>query len=303
MPSEASLSLQLIRWIIRIYGNKFTQETFPKLKAMIERRTYPQPAPIPGRFRRFAGIQVGEVNHQQVFTLSSLKNRQLIHIIYTHGGAYFQGLHFIHWLIIHQLIQYLGATVTVPIYPLTPEHSYRDAFPMLKAIYQEVLEKSPGQAIILCGDSAGGGLALAQAIHYRNLGLPLPQRVVLFSPWLDITLSNPDAARMASQDIILGIPGLVQCGKWWAGGDNPHSPLLSPIFGDLSGLPPIDVFIGTKELLLPDARKLAQVVPGAGGIVNLHETPGAFHDFVAATITPESKKVFDILQREMMITP
>ena len=106
-------------------------------------------------------------------------------------------------------------------------------------------------------------------------------------------MSNPGAAAVEPQDVMLGLPGLVQCGKWWAGGDDPHSPLLSPIFGDFSGMPPIDVFQGTRDVLIADARMLCEKVSAVGGAIRLFEYPGAFHVFVAATFTPEARDAFD----------
>ena len=115
--------------------------------------------------------------------------------------------------------------------------------------------------------------------------------MILFSPWLDITMSNPDAVAIEHHDALLGIPALVQCGRWWAGGDDPRSPLLSPIFGDLSGLPPIDVYHGTADLLIADARKLNERVSAAGGTMYLLEYPGACHVFVS--VLPEARDAFD----------
>ena len=300
MKSKPSLSMRLVEFALKIPGNSFNAAGFLKFITKLENRTYPSPAPVPGNFRRFANIQEYELQDRQVFTLSPLQNQQPIHIIYTHGGAYTQPLVIIHWFIIQELIRNLGATVTVPIYPLAPEYTHRDAFPFLKRVYQKVLDDFPAHKIVLCGDSAGGGLALAQAMHYRDLGLPIPHHIVLFSPWLDITLANPSAAELEPQDTLLGIPGLVQCGLWWAAGDDPRSPLLSPIYGDLVGLPPIELFIGTKELLLPDAQKLNALATEAGVILNLHQFPGAFHVFVAATFTPEAKHVFSQLTHVLL---
>ncbi len=89
------------------------------------------------------------------FTLSPLQNSQPFYIIYTQGIAYFQRLVLIHWMIIGKLIKHLGASLTVPIYPLTPEHTYRDTFPMLEAFYRDVLKKCPDRKILSCSDLAG----------------------------------------------------------------------------------------------------------------------------------------------------
>lgn len=294
MDFKLSFSLKLFELFIRMQGKVFNAEGFPRFRNKIEQRSYPAPAPMPRNFRKLFHTQEYQVDGHPVFTIAPRhgKGKASIQVIYTHGGAYFGALQWIHWSIIRQLVERVGAQVTVPIYPLAPEHTYRDAFPMLEGVYRKVLNETPNEKIVLCGDSAGGGFALAQALHYRDLGLRLPDRLVLFSPWLDITMSNPDIALVEPHDIMLGTPGLLQCGVWWAGGDDPRSPLLSPIFGDLAGMPPMDLFMGTAELFIADARKLKEKVIAAGGLVNVYEYPGAFHVFVGATITPESKRAF-----------
>ena len=293
MDFNPSFSLKLFELFIRMQGKVFNAEGFPRYRNKIEQRSYPDPAPMPRNFKKLFHTQAQQVDGHSVFTIAPRHGKPSIQVIYTHGGAYINALQWIHWSIIQQLVERVGAQVTVPIYPLAPEHTYRDAFPMLEGVYRKVLHETPNDKIVLCGDSAGGGFALAQALHFRDMGLRLPDRIVLFSPWVDITMSNPDIALVEPQDIMLGTPGLLQCGKWWAGGDDPRSPLLSPTFGNLAGLPPIDLFMGTSELFIADVRKLKEKITATSGIVNLYEYPKAFHVFVGATITPESKNVFD----------
>ncbi len=105
-------------------------------------------------------------------------------------------------------------------------------------------------------------------------------------------MSNPAAAALEKRDILLGIQVLVMCGQWWAGGEDVRDPLLSPLFGDLSNLPPVDIFQGTEDLLTPDVRLLEEKISQAGGDVNLYEYTGAGHVFVGATFTPEAGHVF-----------
>lgn len=264
-----------------------------------QQRDYPAPAPIPGSLRERCGIREEQVQGQPVFTLIPKAGWSAAHIIYTHGGGYVDALRTPHWWIIDRLIEETGATVTVPIYPLAPEHTYRTAYALLEAVYRAVTEATPAARVVLCGDSAGGGLALGQAMHYRDLGLPLPGRVILFSPWVDITGSNPAAAVVETYDPMLALSGMIEIGRWWAGGDDRRSPLLSPLYGDLSGLPPLDVFQGTYDVLLPDARKLKEGVDAAGGEIHLYEYPGAFHVFVGATFTPEAHDAFQKVARSV----
>lgn len=201
-------------------------------------RTYPQPATVPDSLQLRAFINEEEVDGHVVYTLKPKEGRSEWHLIYTHGGAFVEALISPHWYIIEQLILQTGATVTVPLYPLTPEHTYREALPFLTAVYKRTLINTPAEKIILCGDSAGGNLALTQTLHYRDLGLPLPGRLLLFSPWLDLTLTHPDIATIEPHDPMLARPGLREAAEWWAGGDPLTLPLLSPLYADVRGLPP-----------------------------------------------------------------
>ena len=133
-----------------------------------------------------------------------------------------------HWDIIDQLMRVTGATISVPHYPLAPEHLHGEAFAMLEAHYRALVAMMPAKQIILCGDSAGGNLAIGQAIRYRDAGLPLPGHLILFAPWLDLTMTNPECAKVQSHDPMLWNGELAICGKWWAGTEDPASPALSP---------------------------------------------------------------------------
>lgn len=170
-------------------------------------------------------------------------------------------------------------------------------------MYERVLATTPAQHVILCGDSAGGNLALTQALHYRDRHLPLPGRVMLFSPWLDLTLTHPDVASIEPQDPMLARPGPREAATWWAGGDPLSLPLLSPLHADLRGLPPVDVFQGTLDILWPDTQRFAEQVAAAGGHVHLHTYPGAFHVFPATTYTPEAQDVFRTIRQLLNARP
>ena len=214
----------------------------PRWQKLIERRKHSLPMPMSKGLRRGFDIQEQLVNGRPVFTISPRESEPVGTILYTHGGAYVNTLSIFHWMILQALAENVGARLVVPAYPLAPEQTYQAAFDQLEIIYRNLLDTYPQQPLFLCGDSAGGGLALAQALYYRELGLPMPQRIVLFSPWLDLSMSNPAAATLEKRDILLGIQVLVTCGQWWAGAEDVHAPLLSPLFGDLSNLPPVDIF-------------------------------------------------------------
>ena len=258
----------------------------------VEGRADPPPAPAPrGIMTRFQ-VDEAEVQGRPVFTVAPRQARRPVQILYVHGGGFVSPLSSFHWTVIRTLIEYTGAAVTIPIYPLAPVHNYRAAYPLLDDVYCRLLHDHPDGPVCFCGDSAGGGLALAHAMRCRDSGLRLPDCLVLLSPWVDLTMSNPEAALLEAEDVMLGISSLMQAGAWWAGGDDPRSPLVSPIFGDLSGLPPVYVFQGTADVLAPDARRLHDAVAQAGGTIELYEYTGAFHVFVGAPFTPEAKDAF-----------
>jgi acetyl esterase/lipase len=121
--------------------------------------------------------------------------------------------------------------------------------------------------------------------------LPLPGHVILFAPFLDLTLSDPQALELEPRDLMQEAEPLRKAGRWWAGTVDPRSPTLSPLYGDFGGLPPIQLYVGTDDVFLPDARTLRDRVVADGGTIRLDETEGGFHVFVGATFT-EARRVF-----------
>jgi len=262
-------------------------------------REYPASAAVTEGVRACCDVRDERVLGQTVYTLTPRGHASGWHVVYTHGGGFVYPLRALHWEVIEALVRHTGASVTVPIYPLAPEHQFLETFRLLEHVYRTLLHHVPASRIVLCGDSAGGNLALAQALHYRELGLALPARIVLFSPVLDATMENPEMAAMEAGDPVLRISSARQFFRWWAGTADLRSPLLSPLHADLRGLPPMEVFVGTGEMLLPDVRLLRDWVMAAGGRIRLHETPGATHGFTAATATPEATRVYRLVAQSL----
>jgi len=251
-------------------------------------RTYPAPAALPESLRERYDVREARVHGQPVFTLAPKARASGWHIVYTPGGGYTYAVSKTHWEIVAALLEATGASITVPIYPLAPEHHYEEAYAELEEVYRGLLATVPAERIVFCGDSAGGGLALGQVYRFREKGLPQPARLFLFSPWLDVTLSNATEQR----DSMLRVDTMREMGRWWAGSADPKLPVISPAFGDPRGLPPIRIYQGTDDVLLADARLLRDRVVAAGGNAQLFEFKGAHHGFVGALSTPEAKAVF-----------
>lgn len=214
-------------------------------------------------------------------------------MIYTHGGAYRSPLVAAHWRIIGELIARTGVTVTVPLYRLAPFASYREAYPFLASVHDVVRQR--GGVLTLAGDSAGAGLAVGQALQLRDAGGPQPTRLLLISPWVDVTMTNPDINVVIAADPMLDSDRLAESGRWWAEPDDPRTPLVSPLVADLHAIPPVMSVIGGRDLLLPDARLFHQRLRAAGVEEQLHELPQAWHDFVGLPSAPESQAAYAMM--------
>lgn len=187
-------------------------------------------------------------------------------VIYLHGGAYVAEIVSQHWSLIGHLAAETGLAVHVPIYGLAPEHHGLEALDLVTKVIADV-----GRCY-LAGDSAGGGLALiaAQAAPGRVAGL------TLMAPWLDLTMSNPGIDQVEPHDPWLRRAGLHPMAAAWAGDVPLTDPRLSPIHGDLAGLPPTQILVGTRDITLPDCRLLRDRMP-ASVPLSYHEEPGAIH--------------------------
>jgi acetyl esterase/lipase len=160
---------------------------------------------------------------------------------------------------------------------------------MLQATYKETLGRAEPRDQILMGDSAGGGLSLVLARSLRNGGHPQPKEIVLLSPWLDITMSEESQPDLDRRDPYLAIAGLREAGALYAGSLNPRDPAVSPLYGDLHGLGSLSTFIGTRDVLLADSRRLRANAEAEGVPLEYREYEGMFHAWMIASI-PEARE-------------
>ncbi|NJC23300.1 acetyl esterase/lipase [Arthrobacter pigmenti] len=257
-------------------------------------RSYPSPVEPRHGIRKLGSVKESRIAGTRVLTVTPRKPSGR-HIIYTHGGTYINELVRPHWWIIAELVRRTGAAVTVPLYRLAPEHSYREGYALLTEVYRRVLDGTEAADVVLSGDSAGGGLAVGQALHFAAEGLPAPGQLLLFSPWLDITGTNPETKRYQRVDPMLAVPGAVEAGSWWADGENPRHPLLSPVFAQpdaLAALPPVEIHQGDRDICMADTRLFESRMHDAGGRLTVHTYLGAFHVFVALPFLPESRVAY-----------
>lgn len=211
-------------------------------------------------------------------------------IYYVHGGGFMAPIDAAHVRYATRLATALGARVVLPDYPLAPEHTWRDSHALL--VEQAARWAGAPGGVVLAGDSAGGGLALALALALRDRGTAAT-RLLLHSPWVDLTTSTPETASFDAIDPWLFLGKLRLYAQWWAGSpEDLGRPEVSPALADLSGLPPALMFYGTRDLLAPGCRLLARRARAAGWDLTAVEEPDLIHVYGILPLLPEARRAW-----------
>ena len=220
-------------------------------------------------------------------------------ILYLHGGAYVVGSPRTHRGLAAQISAAGGAPVHLLDYRLGPEHKHPAALEDTLAAYRELLASglAPG-SIVVAGDSAGAGMAVALARRLLDAGEPLPAGLVLLNGWFDLTCSGPSMTFNRRRDVGLRRDWTVHRGELYRGETDPLDPELSVQRADLRGLPPTYIQVGTHDLLLSDSDRLAELLRDAGVEVGYSRFEGMWHDFqLAAGQLREADEAMDDLHR------
>jgi monoterpene epsilon-lactone hydrolase len=199
-------------------------------------------------------------------------------IVHLHGGGYSLGSPETHRPLAARLSRRIGRPVLLPRYRQPPEHPCPAALADVLALWHALPESSTR---VLSGDSAGGGLALALVMALRDAGERLPERMVLMSPWTDLSLSGASIDRQGETDVFFQRAGLELMAGRYAGAIERRDPRVSPLWGELGGLPAMLIQAGGDEALLDDSIRLAERVRAAGGEVELRIWDGQGHVFQA----------------------
>lgn len=216
-------------------------------------------------------------------------------ILWLHGGGYTSGSAASHRELVARIALSAGARVAVPEYRLAPEAPFPAAVDDAVDAWRALIADNPPDRIVIGGDSAGGGLALALLLRARDEGLPLPAAAVLVSPWVDLTATAASIDAHRDLDWCSRRSMILQRDAYLQGRD-PREPLASPLFAQLHGLPPLLVQVGTAEMLLDDAIGLARRAQEAGVEVELQrydDMPHVWH--VLAAIEPAAQRAIDAI--------
>lgn len=210
-------------------------------------------------------------------------------VLYLHGGSYTAGSLSYARGFGGVIANLLGSRVLCVGYRLAPEFPFPNGLDDAVNAYKRILEKYPAKNISVIGESAGGGMSFALMLKLKEESIPFPACIVALSPWTDLTFKSDSYSRNAENEPSLSEKSLKYSAQMYISGENPENPFISPVYGNLEGLPPTLLFAGTYEILEDDTKLMAEHLKKYGVQTKAHIIDGMWHVFVLFKI-PEAKK-------------
>jgi epsilon-lactone hydrolase len=246
--------------------------------------------PLSPRGVRYSQATLGGVSGEWAEPKKSAAN--LATLLYLHGGGYVAMSARTHRAITGGFAL-RGFRVFAADYRLAPEYRFPAAVDDVTAVWRALRAQIEGP-IVVAGDSAGGGLSVALLLNLRDQREPGPAAACLFSPWTDLAIAGVSLIVNRDCDPMQASDGLRMLATAYLGEADPRAPLVSPIYGDLVGLPPLLIFVGNTEILLDDSKRLAKRARSGGVIVDLRIYPDMPHVWpLLSVIMPEGRKALD----------
>jgi acetyl esterase/lipase len=277
MPRASSLRLPpaLMRAGIRQLGRRVLD---PALAWEVQRRRFDQvmSTSLMPRGTSVTASMLDGVPAEVVTAAAARPGRTVVHF---HGGGYCLGSARMMRTWAARLSAQAACRVVVPEYRLAPGHAYPAALNDARAVLNALLSEADPASIVVSGDSAGGGLALALALAMRDAGDRLPAGCILMSPWLDLTRDRWALPELVRKDLLLNPPWLAACAAAYADPSQWPDPTVSPLRAGHGGLPPLLIQAASDDLLAPDAELLATSASAAGTDVTYTRWPDMWHDF------------------------
>ena len=234
-------------------------------------------------------------------TYDTVKGRRVCHIhprsgvsryvLYIHGGYYTGNMQSVQYNLVKPFVEELGFGAIIPDYPLCGAYTFRDAYAMVAEVYANLVDEVGANNILLMGDSAGAGLSFGFAQWLREHNGQQPGAIILLSPWLDVTLTNPDIDQI--DDPMLNRTYGQIVGTLWASDTTTRCYQVSPIYGDLHDLPRLHVFIGGRDMFYPDVVRLRDRMKREHLPLTVYEYPQMFHVWTAVPMLPETQKAHE----------
>lgn len=236
---------------------------------------------VPKNVQERDNVYIKEYGNRKVFAIDSAeKNENNKYILYFHGGAYMGGLENYHWNFIEKLSKETGYGIIIPDYPLAPKYTYKDVFEMIEPLYTDIIKEIQPQNLIMMGDSAGGGLALALEEKLGEENIEVPEKLILISPWLDTRTTNPKIDEIQPNDKDLNKEKLKIAGIAYAGEKDCNSYLVNPIEGPKTKLKNVTIYTGTYDILNPDTKEFAEQAKTENVNITVKEYEKASHIWI-----------------------
>ena len=287
-----SIMATLVEWFLKLTEKRYTYAQFCDFLSSGKGN---ERIKIPFCRQSITKNNIKETSYDgmQVFSFNTDRQGRDAAIIYLHGGAYVRKPRVWHFRFVKRLAKKTGLDVIMPIYPKAPEYDCDCVSKLLINFYTD-LSKSYGR-IILMGDSSGGGLALSISLQLIKRQIRQPERLILLSPWPDVSMSNPAIADYERKDPIVFVDNVKIAGEKWAGSKSVTDPTVSPLYASFNHLNPVDVFCGTREVLYPDNEQLCKCMRRDGVEVKFHVAEGMNHVYPIFPICEARRAFADIV--------
>lgn len=281
----SSIASTIYKSLLKIFLKPKESSTLPEMVAWFRDMNVTNPKPFHAGFCQIETQRLSDTRYWTITPKQVLTDRILV---YLHGGSYAGGPHLLHWHLAGSLAKKLSCRAIMLDYKLTPEYVYPTALQESIRLVEHLRQLNPAPPLLLCGDSAGAGLALATCFRLQDQAKAQPEKLILISPWLDLSLQNPAIDCIEKEDVMLMRKGVQLIGRAYAGNEPLTNPHLSPVYGELHGLPPTFVCIGTKDIFYPDTQKFIYKASAASVPITYVEEKGLFHDYPIFPFMPET---------------
>ncbi|EMR02255.1 alpha/beta hydrolase [Cesiribacter andamanensis] len=289
-----SVSARLFAFFLRTFEKPAANSSLEKTVAWFRKMNVHTPLPAHVHFCRLQEEWLGNIRYHYIFPKVQRGKRLLL---YLHGGSYVGGPHLLQWSLAGRMAKAAGCPVVLLHYKLAPEHPFPAAFKECLRLYEHLQQEHPELEISFMGDSAGAGLGLGTCLKLKDQQKKLPAKLVLLSPWLDVQLQNPAITPLEGVEAMLVRKGVQAIGQRYAGTTAADHPYISPLYGELAGLPPLFLAIGTHDIFYPDCLLFRQKAQQAGVALAFLQEEGLFHDWAMFPLMPESARAIAAMAR------
>lgn len=284
-----TVKTQLIHFLFKLLNIKKLASKEFRTPKRAKRFKYPSSLEKSNEVHQF------QVANRAVVTFRPKTNTGNQHIIFLHGGGYAAEAVPGHWWMIQQLLEKTKFKLTFLDYPLIPEAHAQITHEMVHQTYRQLVADHPNDKFYLVGDSAGGGLGLSFAQTLRDKQeYGQIEKIALLSPWVDVTMSHPDIPKYEPRSLILESEALIEAGKKYAGDLAPDHYLVSPINAAMDDLKSIAVFVGTREIFLPDCRRLKEKIEKSNTHLYYKEYHDMMHDWALFYVSERDELMQDV---------